>query len=218
MARSEGHFLKLLGFQSQTNQRISPSASCRCRGCQDSRRLEIGYMPLVVSRTCGRLVYHQSQWFFIFPHIFVWGSCFWLCTPVRSSCLLLPPPSPARAQLTHTQITHNSLTHKKNSLTTQLTHTQLSHTQLTHTQLTHTQLTHTHLSHTTPSYATCSHTTLSHKTPSHTTPSHTTFSPTQLVHTQLTHTQLVHRQLTGRCDTWRQGANSVAGVAFCEMC
>ena len=39
--------------------------------------------PWYVSGTCV---------FLIFPHIFVWGSCFWLCT---HACLLPPRPPPA---------------------------------------------------------------------------------------------------------------------------
>ena len=181
MARSEGHFLKLLGFQSQTNQRISPSASCRCRGCQDSRRLEIGYMPLVVSRTCGRLVYHQSQWFFIFPHIFVWGSCFWLCTPVRSSCLLLPPPASTFSR-SRTTYSHTN-------------HTQLSHTQeeLTHnTTYSHTTLSHTTHSHTTHSHATYSHTPLTHNSLIRNLFTHNSLTQNSLTHNSLTHNFLTH--------------------------
>ena len=59
----------------------------------------------------------------VFPHIFVWGSCFWLGTPA------LTPPSASPRLLPH-------------NFHTQLAHTQLTHTQLTHTQLVNTQLTH----------------------------------------------------------------------------
>ena len=97
---------------------------------------------------------HTYVYMYIFPHIFVWGPCFCLCTPVRSSCLLLPPAAAAvsHTQLTQLSHTHNLLTHNS------LTHTQLSHTHTTyshatystysHTTLTHTQLTHTQLTHT----------------------------------------------------------------------
>ena len=80
----------------------------------------------------------------IFPYIFVWGSCFCLCTPVRSSCLLLPPAaavshnSLTRNLLTHTQLTNNFLTH------TTLTHTTYSHTTYSHISLTHTTYRHTY--------------------------------------------------------------------------
>ena len=77
-----------------------------------------------------------------FPHVFVRGSCFWLCTPVRSS--RFPPPA---ASL------HNLLTH------TQHSHTQLTHTQLTHTQThTHTTYAHTTYEHTRRHTHTCSET------------------------------------------------------------
>ena len=96
-------------------------------------------------------------------HIFVCGSCFLLCPPVRlPSVRLLPPPSSfchttfSHATLqhnnfcAHSSVTHNSSTHNscKNNF---VTHTTLSHTRTTssHTQLLHTH-THTHatLSHT----------------------------------------------------------------------
>ena len=78
------------------------------------------------------------------PHIFVWGSCFWLCTPAcLPACLLLPPPP--HNLLTHHLLAHHLLTHivlTHNLLTqTLLTHHLLSHT---HTALSHTQLSHTH--------------------------------------------------------------------------
>ena len=84
------------------------------------------------------------------PHIFVWGSCFWLCTP---ACLpaCLPPPPAASSQLTHTPLARTPLAH------TYRTHTQLAHTNLTHTPLTlshtHTALSHTQLSHTHRAYS-----------------------------------------------------------------
>ena len=145
-------------------------------------------------------------WFFLlFPHIFVWGSCFWLCTP---ACLLLPPAA-SHTQLTHTQLTRTQL------VNTQRAHTQLAHTQLTHTQLSHThnlpthnllvhnlltKLNHTHTtcprttcshtiySHTTYSHTTCQHTTDSHITCSHATCQHTTYSHTACSHTTCPHT------------------------------
>ena len=67
----------------------------------------------------------------IFPHIFVWGSCFWLCTSALPARL----PRPARrSQLVHTQLAHTQLVHTHN-----LSHTQLVHTQLVTTQLIHTK-------------------------------------------------------------------------------
>ena len=41
----------------------------------------------------------------VFHHIFVWGSCFWLCTSARRLVLILLLPLPAPA-------THNLLTHR----------------------------------------------------------------------------------------------------------
>ena len=116
-----------------------------------------------------------------FPHIFVWGSCFWLVVHSR------PPPAclPPAACLTHDLLTYNLLTHRTYSHTTcphtTCSHTTYSHTTYSHTQLAHTQLAHTQLAH----------------TQLHTTYSHTTC--TQLTHTQLVHTQLTHPRL----GTWR---------------
>ena len=106
----------------------------------------------------------------LFPHIFVWGSCFWFCTPAFSC----PPPPPAALLLHIIHITHNS-THTPcpQLVITQLAHTQFnSHTtlltQLVITQLVIIQLAHTQLySHTlsstcsTPT-ATCPHDLSSH--------------------------------------------------------
>ena len=93
------------------------------------------------------------------PHVFVWGSCFWFCTP---ACFLLPLPAACHTQLAHTQLVHTPLTHTQfvhiqlahtllaptQFVYKQLTHTQLVNTQLAHTQLAHTPLTHTQLPHT----------------------------------------------------------------------
>ena len=98
-----------------------------------------------------------------FPYIFVWGSCFWLRTPVRTassaSSRLLPPT------YAHTT-TYPQLAH------TQLTNTQLSNTQLTHTQLSNTQLTHTQLPDTHTTYSN----THTHNSPTHNLPTRTTYS------------------------------------------
>ena len=81
----------------------------------------------------------RSVGFDVFPHIFVWGSCFWLGTPA----LPPPPPPPACSRTTcpHTTCAHTTYSH------TQLvhTHTTYSHTQKlphTHNLLTHNLLTH----------------------------------------------------------------------------
>ena len=136
-----------------------------------------------------------------FPHIFVWGSCFWLCTP---ACLLPPRPPPAShttyshtttCPLTHTQLVLTQLAH------TQLTHTQLTHTQLvhTHTQLCHTQLFHTQLYATLPQrffYTQLCHTqSFAHNFDTHTQSFTRSFVTNNFViHNSFTHTQLCHRQ------------------------
>ena len=69
----------------------------------------------------------------VFPHVFVWGSCFWFCIPSAFPSLAsssAPPPSFCHAQLCHTQ----SLRHTQPFI---IFHTQLCHTQLRHTHLCH---------------------------------------------------------------------------------
>ena len=88
---------------------------------------------------------------FLFPHIFVWGSCFWFCIPPPSP----PPPAASSSNLsTHNLLTHNLLT--QNCPHTTCPHTTCSHTTCPHTtcshttchiQLVHTQLVHTQLWH-----------------------------------------------------------------------
>ena len=93
----------------------------------------------------------------VFPHIFLWGSCFWLCTPADL------PPASSRRPPTHNLLTHNFFTYYVSTHTTYSyttcphiscphTHIQLAHPQLTrphtHIQLAHTQLTHAQLVHT----------------------------------------------------------------------
>ena len=136
----------------------------------------------------------------IFPHIFVWGSCFWLGTPA------LPPSSSASPSAsshllthnlsthnlrTHNLLTHNLLTHNSAS-SRLLTHTTCPHTHnlRTHNLLTHNLLTHTHNLHTTCPHTTNAHT---HNLLTHNLLTHD--SHTQLVHTQLTHIQRAHTQL-----------------------
>ena len=115
----------------------------------------------------------QCDYVFIqlFPHIFVWGSCFWFCIPplllLRLLRLLVLHLSTfANHHLSHTifhthlgqppSFTHNlsSMTHIL--VTHHLSHTFFSHTIChTHTSFSHTSLSHTifhkHLSHT-PSF------------------------------------------------------------------
>ena len=70
----------------------------------------------------------------VFPHIFVWGSCFWFCIPPP------PPPPPAASRRLS------------------------SHSLSTHTQLVHTTCSHTTSHHTTSHHTTCPHTTCPHTT------------------------------------------------------
>ena len=153
----------------------------------------------------------QITWFLeivcvCFPHIFVWGSCFWFCIPSASSSA----PPPFARYLTHNFATHH-LSHTQNFVTHLFVTHHLSHTTLSQTNfVTHTIFhTHTHHTHTTHhlSHATFSHTNfiththnfvthhLSHTTLSYTTLSHTSkhnFVTHQLCHTlSFTH-QLCH--------------------------
>ena len=119
----------------------------------------------------------------IFPHIFVWGSCFWFCIPS-----VLPSS-------------------RRPAASTAYSHTTCSHTACSHTTCSHTTCSHTACSHTTCSHTTCSHRTCTHTTCSHTTCSrnlHTQLAHTQLAHTQLAHTELAHTQLTHtQWQAWR---------------
>ena len=127
-----------------------------------------------------------------FPHIFVKGSCFWLCTSAPPPAPLQPHSRPPAAHnlLTHnlsnTTCPHTTYSHKLDHtqldhtelVLTQLAHTQLVHiqlvpTQLVTTQLAHTQLVTTQLVTTTYSHTTCPHTTCPHTTCHQTTYSHT---------------------------------------------
>ena len=148
-------------------------------------------------------------WQFI-PHIFVWGSCFWLCIPVCP-----PARPPARAvRLSHTTLLHTALSHTTLSHTTlsisfmastpwrhwhgfcvagmlltapQILHT-FCHPQHFHTQLLHGQHCHTHrqLCHT----QSFTHTQPFHTQHCHTPPAHTTLH--QHTHNIVTCAQLFH--------------------------
>ena len=135
------------------------------------------------------------SWSEVFPHIFVWGSCFWFCVPPSAR-------PPARPPAFHTQLAHTQLVH---------THNLLTHNLSTHNLLTHNLLTH-NLScpHTTCHHTTCS---LTHILSSH----NLQLAHAQLVHTQLAHTQLVLTQL-GRRGTWRHPPSlCVAGVVLGDI-
>ena len=141
----------------------------------------------------------------IFPHIFVWGSCFWFCIPPRLRPAFAPPPAPPSLSHTpsfHTQLCHkSSFTHTHNFVTHHLSHTTLSrtifHTQLCHTPSFHTQLCHTpSVTHNFVTHTIFPHTTLSHTIFPHTTLSHTIFH-TQLCHTpSFTHNFVTHHLST----------------------
>ena len=107
-----------------------------------------------------------------FPHIFVWGSCFWLCTP---ACLL----PPASSRLLPLSAAHTHKTHSQHNLHT---HTQLSHTQLTH-NTTHTHKTYSHTTHS------LTHTELTH---THTTHAHTHNLHTHTTYSHITYYRYVH--------------------------
>ena len=126
----------------------------------------------------------------IFPHIFVWGSCFWFCIPPSAS-------SRRRLLLTHNLSTHNLLTH------TQLAHTQLVHTQLAHTQLTQTQLVHTQLAHTqvTHTHNLSTHNLLTHNLLTHNLLTHNLSTRNLLTHNLSTHNLSTHNLSTHNLHT-----------------
>ena len=135
---------------------------------------------------------------FVFPHIFVWGSCFWFCILPAFA----PPPAPPSWSHTipHNLVAHHLSTH---SFVTTLSHT-IFHTTLSHTTFhTHDLVTH-HLSHTQPfhtpsfmhthNFVTHTHT----HTIFHTSLCHTPFFTHHLSHTHsfVTHTHTIfHIQL-----------------------
>ena len=101
--------------------------------------------------------YYVSTWswfarffcciFSFFPRIFVRGSCFWLCTPVRvrpaSSSRPVSSHTITHTPLSHTTLTHTTYSHTHNLLTRSTTYSHTHTTQLIHT---HTSLSHTKLS------------------------------------------------------------------------
>ena len=108
-----------------------------------SRRLEEKGQDIRINRPFERMLLQ-----FVFPHIFLWGSCFWFCIPPPPPPS--PPPPPPPPSHSHNFVTHHishtfSLTqlchtpsHSHNFVTHHLS--QLSYIQLcqTHTQLCHT--------------------------------------------------------------------------------
>ena len=156
---------------------------------------------------------NRNQDKYLVPHMFVWDSCFWFCTPGR---LRLPPPRVTHNSLTHNLLTHNSLTH--NLLThNSLTHTTYSHTH-THNSLTYNSLTHNSLTDTTYSHNLLTHTQIIHAQLPHTQLSNTQLSNTQLIHTQLSNTQLTHTHNSLTQLTWRHRPSlCVAGLALVAL-
>ena len=130
----------------------------------------------------------------VFPHIFVWGSCFWFC--ILPGLPASRPPGLLLRSFAHNFVIH-TLSHTTLSYTT-LPHTTSSHTRsFTHNFVTHTALSQTHnfVTHT------LSRTTLSHTQALF----HTQLYYTQLCHTHTrthlchTHIQLFHTQSVLKC-------------------
>ena len=133
------------------------------------------------------------------------GSCFGLCTPVRSSRLPLTHTTYSHTTLSHTTLTHSLLTH--NSIThgllthNSLTHNSLTHNSHTHNLLTHnshTQLSHTHNSLTQNSltHSSLTHNLLTHSSLTHNLLTHSSLTNSFLTHNLLTHSPLTHSFLT----------------------
>ena len=127
-----------------------------------------------------------------FPHIFVWGSCFWFCIPP-------PPPPPSARRLP------------------QPTNTTCSHTTCPHTTCHHTTCPHTTCPHTTSPHTTCPHTTCPHTTCPHTTCHHTTCPHTQLVPSLCVAGVAWHLAISILTLRGRRGRFGVAGVALGDI-
>ena len=132
----------------------------------------------------------------LFPHIFVWGSCFWFCIPCSSSASSRPLLS-THTLSTHTFSTNTVSTHTLSthtlSIHTLSTHTLSTYILSTHTLSTHTLSTHT-LQHTLCPHTLCPHTPCQHTLCPHTLCPHTITSHTQTSHTQTSHTIISHTQ------------------------
>ena len=150
-----------------------------------------------------------------FPHIFVWGSCFWFCIPsaASSSRRLLSPIHNTLSTTVHTQLvfthnlsSHHLLTHNLSShVHTRLVVTPLAHAQLVIIPLV---LTHNLSSHHLLTHNLSSHNLLTHKLLTHNLSSHHL----------LTHNLSSHNLLwRGRRGTYGTGlalvARLVLGVA-----
>ena len=101
------------------------------------------------------------------PHILVWGSCLWFCTPASGP----PPPPPASSA--YNLLTHNFSTHNLS------THNLLTHNLSTHNFSTHNFSTHNFSTHYFSTHNFSTHNLLTHNL-SHTTCQHTTWHPPSL--------------------------------------
>ena len=140
-----------------------------------------------------RKVIDVSSYSSLFPHIFVWGSCFWFCIPPSAS----RPPPVVRLHTFHTTCSHTTCPH------TTCSHNFFPHTTCPHAICSHTICSRTTWPHTTCHHTTCSLThilsshnlrlticspTCSHTTCPHTICSHTICSRTTYSHTTCSHT------------------------------
>ena len=130
--------------------------------------------------------------FFIIPHNFVWGSCFWFCIPPP------PPASSAAASsrlLLHTLFTHTLSTH------TLSTHTLSTHSLSTHSLSTHSLSTHTLSTHTLSTHSLSTHSLSTHSLSTHTLSTHTLSTHTLSTHTLSTHSLSTHTLSTHTLST-----------------
>ena len=109
------------------------------RNLRGRNSTEDGYIATWTELAAQRICF---TFFHVFPHIFVWGSCFFGWALPRS-LLLPPPPASSHTTCSHTTCSHTTHSHTTHSHTTcqHTTYTQLVHTQLVRTQLVRTQLT-----------------------------------------------------------------------------
>ena len=134
---------------------------------------------------------YKNMCIYIFPHNFVWGSCFWFCIP--SLLLLLRPPVSAYHTITsHTHKLSTQLCHKLSVTYINLTHNFVTyHLSHWHIHTLNTQLCHipsvTYMTSHTPSSHTILHIVLHIHDFTHTPSSHTILHI--VTHTITSHTQ-----------------------------